>query len=618
MARPRFNSNHQTEAPVRMSRIRSEQIRQAHWLWPFLGPYRRDIFLGAILLVLGTGLSLSIPWLMGQMIDKAMGGEGSGKALGQIAMVLGTILAIQAGISFVRIRLVITMAEKVLADVRDHTFRHLVQMPMVFYMRHRVGELQSRLSADLSQIQDTVSSTLMEWLRQILVLIGGVLMLLWISWKLTFFLLAILPILILIAVVFGRKIRRLAGNAQDELAKAQVVVEETLQNISMVKVYTGESLQGDQYRRGLSATVDQVIKAAQYRGAFAAFIVFGLFGSVVLVLWYGASLVQTGGMSVGELSGFVLYSTFVGGAMGSFAELYGQVQKALGATERVHDLLQEPSEGVWWEGKTPFQWPQGGASLQLQDLSFAYPTRPEVKVLSNVNLSLKAGERLAVIGPSGAGKSTLVSLLMGFYAPEQGSIRIHGVDLRSLCLSDYRKGIAVVPQDLMLFGGSIAENIAYGSPHTTLVQIREAASQAHALDFIESFPAGFDTMVGERGIQLSGGQRQRVAIARAILRNPSLLLLDEATSALDTDSEKAVQLGLDSLMKGRTTVVVAHRLSTVRDADQIMFLDRGVVQEFGSPAQLMAVNGGRYRTWLEDQGRVHGTGYLQLQDHEIV
>jgi len=591
-----------------MSRIRSEQIRQAHWLWPFLGPYRRDIFLGAMLLVLGTGLSLSIPWLMGQMIDHAMGGSGSGEALGQIAMVLGTILAVQAGISFVRIRLVITMAEKVLADVRDHTFRHLVQMPMVFYMRHRVGELQSRLSADLSQIQDTVSSTLMEWLRQILVLIGGLLMLLWISWKLTLFLLAILPLLILIAVVFGRKIRRLAGNAQDELAKAQVVVEETLQNISMVKVYTGESLQGDQYRRGLSATVDQVIRAAQYRGAFAAFIVFGLFGSVVLVLWYGASLVQAGGMSVGALSGFVLYSTFVGGAMGSFAELYGQVQKALGATERVHDLLQEPSEGVWWEGKTPFQWPQGGATLQLQDLSFAYPTRPEVQVLSKVNLSLKAGERLAVIGPSGAGKSTLVSLLLGFYAPGQGAIRIHGLDLRSLCLSDYRQGIAVVPQDLMLFGGSIAENIAYGSPNKTLAQIREAASQAHALDFIERFPAGFDTMVGERGIQLSGGQRQRVAIARAILRNPSLLLLDEATSALDTDSEKAVQLGLDSLMKGRTTVVVAHRLSTVRDADQIMFLDKGVVQEFGTPAQLMAASGGRYKAWLEDQGRVHGPG----------
>ncbi|MBM3936410.1 MAG: ATP-binding cassette domain-containing protein [Sphingomonadales bacterium] len=616
MARPRFNSNHQTEAPVRMSRIRREQIRQSHWLWPFLGPYRTEILTGAGLLVVGTLLSLSIPWFMGQMIDKAMGGEGSSRALLQLALALGGILAVQALLSFVRIRLVITMAEKILADVREFTFRHLLQLPMTFYMRHRVGELQSRLSADLSQIQDTVSSTLMEWLRQVLVLLGGLLMLVWISWKLTLFLLAILPILILIAVVFGRKIRRLAGLAQDELAISQVVVEETLQNVAMVKVYTGETFQGDRYRKGLSATVAQVVKAARYRGAFAAFIVFGLFGSVVLVLWYGASLVQKGGISVGELSGFVLYSTFVGGAMGSFAELYGQVQKALGATERVNDLLKEPTETICWKGKESFDWPHGGVSLQWQGLSFAYPSRPEVKVLSNVTMSLHAGERLAVIGPSGAGKSTLVNLLLGFYVPDEGSIQIQGMDLRTLRLADYRRGIAVVPQDLMLFGGSIAENIAYGTPEATLTQIQDAAAQAFALDFIESFPQGLNTVVGERGIQLSGGQRQRVAIARAILRNPSLLMLDEATSALDTDSEKAVQLGLDQLMKGRTTVVVAHRLSTVRDADKILFLDKGMVQEFGTPSELLSLDGGRYRQWLEEQQRGQWGEGLRTQPNE--
>lgn len=608
MARPRFNSNHQTEAPGRLSKISREQVRQTHWLWPFLKPYRREILAGTGLLIMGTLLSLSIPWLMGQMIDKAMGGVQSAAALRQLAIALGGILAVQALISFVRIRMVITMAEKVLADVREHTFRHLLRLPVIFHMRHRVGELQSRLSADLSQIQDTVSSTLMEWLRQILVLLGGVILLVWISWKLTLFLLAVLPLLILIAVVFGRKIRRLAGKAQDELATAQVVVEETLQNIAMVKAYTGESLQGDLYRKGLSATVAQVVKAAGYRGAFAAFIVMGLFGSVVLVLWYGASMVQSGGMSVGELSGFVLYSTFVGGAMGSFAELYGQVQKALGATERVNDLLKELTEDQWWEGEQPFDWPEGGASLQWSELSFAYPSRPEVKVLDKVNVHLQAGQRLAVIGPSGAGKSTLVNLLLGFYAPDEGCIKVQGLDLRTLRLSDYRKGIAVVPQDLMLFGGTIAENIAYGTSGPTLSQIKEAAAQAFALEFIESFPEGLNTVVGERGIQLSGGQRQRVAIARAILRNPSLLILDEATSALDNDSEKAVQKGLDQLMKGRTTVVVAHRLSTVRDADQILFLDQGTVQEFGSPSELLAKEGGRYRQWLEEQrqGQLQG------------
>jgi ATP-binding cassette subfamily B protein len=468
-------------------------------------------------------------------------------------------------------------------------------------MRHRVGELQSRLSADLSQIQDTVSSTLMEWLRQVLVLAGGILMLVWISWQLTLFLLAILPVLIFVAVVFGRKIRRLAGKAQDELAIAQVVVEETLQNIAMVKAYTGELLQGDLYRKGLSATVAQVVKAAGYRGGFAAFIVMGLFGSVVLVLWYGASMVQSGAMSVGELSGFVLYSTFVGGAMGSFAELYGQVQKALGATERVNELLNEPTENLWWKGDQPFDWPSGGASLAWKELSFAYPSRPEVKVLDKVNVFLQAGQRLAVVGPSGAGKSTLVNLLLGFYMPDEGCIQVEGKNLRELRLADYRKGIAVVPQDLMLFGGTIAQNIAYGTNGANLSQIKDAAEKAFALEFIDSFPEGLNTVVGERGIQLSGGQRQRVAIARAILRNPSLLILDEATSALDTDSEKAVQKGLDQLMKGRTTVVVAHRLSTVRDADQILFLNQGMVQEFGTPSELLALVGGRYRQWLEEQ-----------------
>jgi ATP-binding cassette subfamily B protein len=601
---------------VRWSRIRREQIRQSHWLWPFLLPYRGEIIQGAALLVAGTLLSLSIPWLMGQMIDQAMGGGRASGALSQLALALGGILAVQAVISFVRIRLVITMAEKILADVREFTFRHLLQLPMTFYMQHRVGELQSRLSTDLSQIQDTVSSTLMEWLRQVLVLLGGLLMLIWISWKLTLFLLAVLPILILAAVIFGRKIRRLAGLAQDELAQAQVVVEETLQNIAMVKVYTGERLQGDRYRQGLSSTVSQVIRAAKFRGGFAAFIVFGLFGSVVLVLWYGATLVQDGGMSVGELSGFVLYSTFVGGAMGSFAELYGQVQKALGATERVNDLLLEPSEEVCWNGKLPFDWPAGGASIRWQGVSFAYPSRPQVQVLTQISISLEAGQRLAVIGPSGAGKSTLVNLLLGFYVPDEGSIQIQGVDLREVRLGDYRQGIAVVPQDLMLFGGSIADNIAYGSPDATLQQVREAASQAHALDFIEAFPEGFQTVVGERGIQLSGGQRQRVAIARAILRNPSLLLLDEATSALDTDSEKAVQQGLDQLMKGRTTVVVAHRLSTVRNADRILFLDKGMVQEWGTPMELSALEGGRYRQWLQDQSRGEGKQAEDLSRHD--
>jgi ATP-binding cassette subfamily B protein len=594
-----------------MSRIRADQWRSVRWVLPYVRPYRFRLLLSALLLMIGTLLSLAFPWLMGRMLDSALNPGKSAWNMQHLALALGALLAVQAVLSFVRIRTMIEVAEKVLADARSAVFDHLLRMPMSFYMKHRVGELQSRLSSDLSQIQDAVSSTLTEWLRQVLVLVGGLALLVYTSWNLTLFLLMILPLLVLVAVVFGRKIRRLAGRAQDELANSQVVVEETLQSIAMVKAYTGEVLQGARYRTGLEATVREVMKAAWYRGAFAAFIVFGLFGTVVLVLWYGAGMVQEGQMSVGELTGFVLYATFVGGAMGSFAELYGQLQKSLGATERVSDLLKEPTEDEVWaeKGASLASIPnlrgsdgEESDALVLEEVSFAYPSRPEVLVLDRVSLRIRQGERLAVVGPSGAGKSTLVHLLLGFYAPDSGGILVNGRDLRTMDLRTYRESLAVVPQDLSLFGGTLADNIAYGRPAASESQSREAAEQAHALDFIMAFPQGMQTMVGERGIQISGGQRQRVAIARAILRDPKFLFLDEATSALDTESEVAVQRGLDRLMEGRTTVVVAHRLSTVRHADRVAFLDGGRVVEYGTPAELMSQKDSRFRQWMESQG----------------
>lgn len=592
-----------------MKRIRAEQWQSIRWVFPYAQPYRWKLLVSSLLLITGTSFSLAFPWLMGRMLDSALHPEKAFWNLQQLALALGGLLAFQAILSFVRIRTMIEVAEKILADARSAVFDHLLKLPMSFYMRHRVGELQSRLSSDLSQIQDAVSSTLTEWLRQVLVLVGGLALLLYTSWNLTLFLLAILPALVLVAVVFGRKIRQLAGRAQDELAQSQVVVEETLQSVAMVKAYTGEQLQGHKYRAGLASTVREVMKAAWYRGAFAAFIVFGLFGTVVLVLWYGAGLVQEGSMSIGELTGFVLYATFVGGAMGSFAELYGQLQKSLGATERVAALLQESTEETLWAQQAQdlpsTRRPEPSdleSALVLEDITFAYPSRPEVKVLDRVSLHLRQGERLAVVGPSGAGKSTLIQLLLGFYAPDKGVIRVNGFDLRSMNLRAYRESLAVVPQDLSLFGGTLAENIAYGCPDATNEQIREAAEQAYAMEFIAQFPEGMQTIVGERGVQISGGQRQRVAIARAILRNPRFLFLDEATSALDTDSEMAVQQGLDRLMQGRTTVVVAHRLSTVRHADQVAFMDGGRVVEYGSPAELMRQKESRFRRWMESQG----------------
>ncbi|MFZ9680617.1 MAG: ABC transporter ATP-binding protein [Bacteroidia bacterium] len=607
MARPRFNSNHQTDTPLKMKRIKAEQWQSIRWVFPYAKPYRWRLLVSSLLLIIGTSFSLAFPWLMGRMLDSALHPEKAFWSLQQLALALGGLLAFQAILSFVRIRTMIEVAEKILADARSAVFDHLLKLPMAFYMRHRVGELQSRLSSDLSQIQDAVSSTLTEWLRQVLVLVGGLALLLYTSWNLTLFLLAILPALVLVAVVFGRKIRQLAGRAQDELAQSQVVVEETLQSVAMVKAYTGEQVQGYKYREGLASTVREVMKAAWYRGAFAAFIVFGLFGTVVLVLWYGAGLVQEGSMSIGELTGFVLYATFVGGAMGSFAELYGQLQKSLGATERVAALLQETTEETLWAQQakdlpSTMRPDPSDSALVLEEITFAYPSRPEVKVLDRVSLHLNQGERLAVVGPSGAGKSTLIQLLLGFYAPDRGVIRVNGYDLRSMNLRAYRESLAVVPQDLSLFGGTLAENIAYGCPEATDEQIREAAEQAYAMEFIAQFPEGMQTIVGERGVQISGGQRQRVAIARAILRNPRFLFLDEATSALDTDSEIAVQQGLDRLMEGRTTVVVAHRLSTVRHADRVAFMDGGRVVEYGSPAELMRQKESRFRRWMESQG----------------
>jgi len=593
-----------------MKRIRADQWRSVRWVLPFARPYRWRLLVSSLLLIVGTLLSLAFPWLMGRMLDSALHPQKAVWTLQQLALALGALLAFQAILSFVRIRTMIEVAEKILADARSAVFDHLLQLPMAFYMRHRVGELQSRLSSDLSQIQDAVSSTLTEWLRQVLVLVGGLSLLLYTSWNLTLFLLAILPVLVLVAVVFGRKIRRLAGRAQDELAQSQVVVEETLQSIAMVKAYTGEVLQGHKYREGLASTVREVMKAAWYRGAFAAFIVFGLFGTVVLVLWYGAGLVQEGAMSIGELTGFVLYATFVGGAMGSFAELYGQLQKSLGATERVAALLEETTEEALWSQQAQGMKANPASSgsvdheeaLVLEEISFAYPSRPEVKVLDRVSLRLRQGERLAVVGPSGAGKSTLIQLLLGFYAPDSGVIRVNGRDLRAMDLRAYRESLAVVPQDLSLFGGTLAENIAYGCPGSSEDRIHEAAEQAYAMEFIAQFPEGMQTIVGERGVQISGGQRQRIAIARAILRNPRYLFLDEATSALDTDSELAVQVGLDRLMQGRTTVVVAHRLSTVRHADLVAFMDGGKIVEHGTPSELMSQKESRFRRWMESQG----------------
>lgn len=579
-------------------KLNREHLIKASRFLSYLKPHRTRFTIGMFCLAGSSGLSLMFPKLMGELIDA---GTKAAKGLpdtgiDQIAVLLMGVLLVQAAFSFFRILLFVQVSERALADLRTDVYKKLIAFPMDFFVRNRVGEIHSRLSADITQIQDTMTTTLAEAIRQVIVLIGGIALLANTSGKLTLFMLAVLPVLIVVAVVFGKRIRTLSRKTQDKLAETNVVVEETLQAIGSVKSYTNERWEVARYSKGIYETVALALKGAGLRGAFASFIIFCLFGAIVAVIWYGSRLVAEGQMSVGDLTSFILYSTFVGAAMGSFAEFYAQIQKAVGATERVFEILDEKAEPVPVnESESSEPWEIKETSLEFKNVKFAYPSRPDAPAIKEVSFRLEAGKKLALVGPSGAGKSTLAGLLLRFYAPESGQILAGGEDIQSLDLHEWRKQTALVPQDITLFGGSIFDNIAYGKPGSTQEEVEEAARKANAHEFIQALPDSYQTLVGERGIKLSGGQRQRVAIARAILRNPRLLILDEATSSLDSESERQVQDALNVLMEGRTSIIIAHRLSTVRDADQIVVLDQGIVAESGTHAELMEIEGGIYR-----------------------
>jgi ABC-type multidrug transport system fused ATPase/permease subunit len=485
------------------------------------------------------------------------------------------------------------VAQRSLADIRTDIYRHLISLPMAFFSSRRVGELNSRISTDVSQLQSTFTSTLAEFLRQIITIAGGIALLFTLSGKLTLFMLMIVPVIIVIAVVFGRYIRRLSKQTQQELADANTVAEETLQGIASVKAYTGEVFESERYSDTIRRVAQTAIRTALYRGSFVSFIIFGLFGAIVGVIWYGLILRGQGLISDGDLFSFVLYTVFVGASIGGIAELYTQLIKALGATDNLMEILDETPEPITWEDSPEI--PRFKGQIRFENVSFEYPSRPDIPVLRELSFEVLPGEKVALVGASGAGKSTIVGLLLGFYRPTSGRILLDGTNYTQLSLTQMRKQMALVPQEVLLFGGSIAENIGYGKPHAEVSELREAALKAHALEFIDTFPEGMDTLVGERGVQLSGGQRQRIAIARAILRNPSILLLDEATSSLDTASEKHVQQAIDELMAGRTGLVVAHRLSTIRNADKILVLQNGKLAESGTHNTLMAKPDGVYQ-----------------------
>jgi len=466
---------------------------------------------------------------------------------------------------------------------------------MAFFAQRRVGELTSRVSTDVAQIEGALIDAIPQMSRQTIFLIGGITLIALTSGQLTALMLGTLPILIAAAVFFGRRLRRYSRETQDQLAATNTVVEETLQAIASVKAFANESFELRRYEQRNARVLSAALSAARWRAVFVAFFILALFGGIVIVLWFGARLLQTGQISPGELTRFVLYTTFVAGAMGQAAELFSQLQKTVGATQRVRELLRERVEDP---GMASPDFPLPArlrGDVVFAGVTFQYPSRPDAAVLRGVDLEARPGERVALVGPSGAGKSTLTALLMRFYDPAGGCIRIDGRDARDYPLGWLRGQMAIVPQDILLFGGTIAENIGYGRPGASEAEIREAARLANAEEFIQALPETYATLVGDRGIQLSGGQRQRVAIARAILKNPAILILDEATSSLDSESERLVQVALDRLMQGRTTFIIAHRLSTVRTADKIAVVEAGRVVELGTHEALSAVPDGLYQ-----------------------
>lgn len=598
MARNRFNSSTEQGEELNKVKINRQSLKMARKLLNYLRPYRWKFIFGLIFLFLTSLSGLAFPALLGAMIDSAKGEPKDWiipTNINTIGVIAFLVLFAQSILSFFRVRFFVEVAEKSLADIRKDAYFKLITLPMNFFANRRVGELNSRLSADLSQIQDTLTSTLAEVIRQLILLGGGVTLLIIVSPKLTLFNLAILPVMVIAAVIFGRTIRNISRQAQDKLAESNIIVEETLQGINNVKVFANESYEATRYDNSLRAVVKIALKGATYRGGFASFIIFCLFGAIVGVIWYGSLLVADGNLSVGNLTTYILYSMFVGAAMGTFPELYANIQKALGSTERVLEILHEKSEPVSIIASENATKVKITGALEFNEVRFHYPSRPEIKVLQGLNFSVNKGDKVAIVGSSGAGKSTIASLILRLYEPQHGHLLFDGIPSDDFALTDIRNQVAIVPQDVLLFGGTIRENILYGRLNADESEIIDAAKKANAHNFISQLPEGYDTMVGERGVKLSGGQRQRIAIARALLKNPAILILDEATSALDSESERLVQEALEILMKDRTSIIIAHRLSTVREADNILVLDKGRVVEQGTHEELIKQPEGVYR-----------------------
>lgn len=574
-------------------KLSRESLREALKIFEYIRPYRWQFIFGLFLLFLGSTVFLVFPKIIGQMLDVAQGKIQDNIDLPKIGGWLIGILVFQGIVSYLRVMMFAQVSERGTADIRVALYRRLISLPIVFFEKSRVGELVSRLTNDIEKLYNTFYFVLAEFLRQIIILVGGIGVLWWMSHRLALVMLATFPVIVIGAMLFGRWVRKLSKQRQDKLAESNTILDETLQSIHAVKAFTNELFESQRYSRSNQTVVGISMRYAKGRAVFAVFIITMLFGALFFVIGYGMWMVQTNQITAGELISFVTYTAIIGGSIASLGNFYTELVGAVGATERIREILKTPSEAE--------ERPRGGVkagrfrgNISFENIQFSYPTRADVPVLKGVSLEIQAGKKVALVGQSGAGKSTIMQLLLQFHFPTAGRVQMDGREIYDYELESYRSNFAIVPQEVILFGGTIRENILYGKPEATDAEIIEAARLANAWDFISTFPDGLETVVGERGIKLSGGQRQRIAIARAILRDPAILLLDEATSSLDAESEKVVQEALNRLMQNRTSIIIAHRLATIRDVDCIYVLEGGHIVEQGTHEELSAMNNGAY------------------------
>jgi len=580
------------------SQRRRPELRPLLSLWPYLARHRGKLALATISLVVSALSMLVIPLAVRRVIDLGFGSHDGIFIDHYFAMLIfiGLVLAIASAARFYYVN---WLGERVVADLRSDVFRHVADLGPSFFERNHSGELMSRLTADTTQIKAMAGSSLSQALRSVIMLLGAMVMMFVTSVNLSLLVLLAIPLTVVPLIVVGRLVRRLSRKAQDTLAEASAYAAENLAASRTMQAFAYEKEASAQYRGAVEVAFDAAKERMRARAALTALAMFLVVASITGVLWFGAAAVIDGSMTVGRLGQFVLYAVFAGASFAQVSEIWGEISQSAGAAERLAELLALKPDIRSPADPQPLPTPARG-DVEFNDVSFSYPGRPTLPTLQHVSFHARPGETVALVGPSGAGKSTIFNLLLRFFDPQEGAVRIDGVNVRDADLGALRARMALVPQDVALFAGTVADNIRYGSTDATMTAVRQAAQAAHADEFIRALPDGYDTRVGERGISLSGGQRQRIAIARAILKDAPILLLDEATSALDAESEAQVQRALEGLMVGRTTLVIAHRLATVQKAHRILVMDKGRIVEQGTHGELVA-KGGLYARLAEMQ-----------------